>query len=269
MTLVSKLNFSKASGAAAVSASATTSSASTVSAAAPAGPVSSTTTTLHYGGALSSTNRLARKPDAKHHFRTLKRLETSARLENAGIPEIAAAAMLTISLRRLQSIKSSPDYLKVRMQITHGIIIDAESQLDLIKSQRKEMLAQLLPSAFQVLANELNAKATTITERKHQVDVARDIMDREGTFAKVSRAEIKPVDAFDFERMDEASRSIINTIRGIAAPATPIHAAAAVEVNNEFSNSHTLSQVDQQSALDKLEAEAAMLEALSMEGPVN
>ena len=232
--------------------------------------------TLHYGGSLTKNNHLSSKPDPKIIFKDQRRFETMIRLENAGITEAAAAAMLGVSLRRLSYLKKTPEYLAARMKITYGIVLDNAAQLDLIREQRKEMLTQLLPAAFQVLANELQTKATTIAERKHQVDVARDIMDREGSFAKVSRAEIKPVDAFDFERADEASRSIINTIRGIAPPAKPDTTEHAISTNDAFSNSHTLSQIDQQKALEALEEAAAtgkyeeeFLATLPTDGTVN
>jgi plasmid maintenance system antidote protein VapI len=232
--------------------------------------------TLHYGGSLTKKNHLSTKPDPKTLFREQRRFETMIRLEGAGITDRAAAAMLGVSVRRLEHLKKTPEYLTARMRITYGIILDNSSQLAMLREQRKEMLTQLLPQAFQVLANELQAKATTIAERKHQVDVARDIMDREGSFAKVSRAEIKPVDSFDFEHADEASRSIINTIRSIASPVAAVHSAASVETSEKFSNSHTLSQVDQQKALDALEEAAASgkyeeeyLATLPTDGTVN
>jgi hypothetical protein len=102
-------------------------------------------------------------------------------------------------------------------------------------------------------------------------------MDREGTFAKISRTEVKPVDSFDFETKDAESRSIIQAIRAVAAPASSsMHSKLAQDANAEFSNSHTLSAVDQQKALDTLEqvvlssAEGAeLLELIPTDGTVN
>ena len=231
--------------------------------------------TLHYGGSMNmKTARLGAKPKVGSTYRKQSRLETMVRLENAGLPESAAAAMLCISVPRLRTIKKSPEYLIARMQITHGIIVNKDARLSEIKAQRKELLTQMLPPALLVLANELQRPALNIAERKHQVAIAQDLLDREGTFAKVSRTEIKPVEAFDFEHVDEQSRSILNAIRNVApAPVGgPARAAAvtnyeeivthtleAVEANEAFSNSHTMSQTDQERALEKLEAEAAAM----------
>jgi len=247
---------------------------------------------LHFGGSmgkpggwLSASGRLSPRPAPGKTFKEQQRYTLMAQMENAGIPEAAQAAMLCISKHRLQHLKQKPDYQIVRLAITHGIIVDHASKSDIIREQRKEMLTMLLPEAWQSLANEIRAKATTLAERKHKAAIVQDLLDREGTFAKVSRTEIKPVDAFDFERADEASRSIISAIRGVApapraaGPMNPRdavtaflgeHTAAAIEANREFSNSHTLSAVDQQQALEALERAvledadtgAALLEAM-------
>ena len=230
---------------------------------------------FHYGGSLAKGGSIGANPRLGRQFKFLRHVETIVRLEEAGFPEAAAATMLVISVSRLRWYKRQPEYLEARLKITHGIILDQAGSLAQIKSQRKEMLTALLPAAFQVLANELQTKATTLHERKHQVDVARDLMDREGTFAKISRAEIKPVDSFDFERADEVSRSVIQAIKGFG-PQENAHTLAAIEANGKFSNSHTLSQTDQQKALEALEAAAAngefdaeMLEGLPTDGLVN
>lgn len=214
---------------------------------------------LHYGGSISTkTNRLGAKPSKGNSFRKLKRFEDIVRLESAGFTPTQIGAMLCISHTRVKTIQKSPDYLIARMKITHGIILDHEANLSMIKEQRREMLTQLLPPALQILANELQRPATTLAERKHQTALTLELMDREGTFAKVSRTEVKPVDSFDFESKDAESRSIINAIRAVAPPAIAgrtvgEHTAASIEANSEFSNSHTLSAMDQQAALDNLE----------------
>jgi len=211
-------------------------------------------TTLNYGGSLNRrTGRLGPKPKQGQHFKARKRLETICRLENAGFTRTQMAAMLVISNSRLGYLMRSPEYLAVRTALTHGIILDHDAQLSLIRAQGKEMLKQLLPPAFQLIANEIQRQPVTLAERKHQVALAQDLMDREGTFAKVSRTEVKPVDSFDFESVDGASRSIISAIRGTAAPSSGQHTREALDAHLEFSNCKTLSAVDQQEALKILE----------------
>lgn len=225
-------------------------------------PASACTVTnpLHYGGVISlKTGRLGQRAGKGHQFKAKRRLENISRLENAGFTKPQIAAMVSISVNRLSYIMKSADYLIVRMAITHGIVLDGDAQLAQIKAQRKEMLTQLLPPALQALANELQAPAVTVAERKLKASIVQDYFDREGTFAKISRTEIKPVEQFDFEKADAASNSLINTIRGVALPEQSQGALAALAANKEFSNSHTLNSIDQQLALKELEAEAESL----------
>ena len=232
--------------------------------------------TLNYGGTISAkTGKLGQKPVAGQQFKVRRRMETIARLENAGFTKAQISPMIGISTNRISHIMHTPEYLNIRIAITHGIVIDHEASLATIKAQRKEMLTQLLPPALQVIANELQAPATNLAERKHKAALAQDLMDREGTFAKVSRTEIKPVDVFDFERADMASQGIIAAIRNAAPPSTD-HSREAVQANKEFSNSHTLSAVDQQEALNALEEaassgefDAELLQILPTDGSVN
>lgn len=232
---------------------------------------SSTATHLHFGGSLTKNSRLGMKPQPGVTFKKQMRYEKAIRLENAGFGEQAISAMLCISLHRFKKLKQEPDYLAARIKITHGIILDQEGSLAQIKEQRKELLAQSLPAALQVLANELLAPAVTLAERKHKVEVARDLLDREGTFAKVSRTEVKPVDVFSFEEADKASHSVLEAIRAVA-PATKPRAdrigssalgvaddeiAATIATSEAFASGETIDASAQQQALDKLEAEAA------------
>lgn len=237
---------------------------------------SSTFTPLHYGGSISSkTGKLGQKPASGQQFKARRRMENMARLENAGFTKQQISPMLGISVNKVSVIMKSAEYLNIRIAITHGIVMDHEGSLATIKAQGKEMLRQLLPPALQIIANQLQQPATNLGERKHQAALAQDLMDREGTFAKVSRTEIKPVDHFDFEGADQASRSILQTIRSIAPPASD-HSKEAIDANVEFSNSKTISVDEQQRVLKELEDAASsgefsseLLEILPTAGGVN
>ena len=249
-------------------------------------PTSKLPATLHYGGTQNPKSAaLGPKPSAGKQFKTQKRFETIVRLETAGFSEAASAAMLCISVPRLRYLKKQSDYLIVRAKLTHGIILDWDSELSKVKEQRKELLTAMLPPALLCLSQEIQRPAITLAERKHQAQVAQDILDREGTFAKISRAEIKPVDHFEFERYDAASKGIIAALIGTGAAGLPnnvtqfnedgtpkapfgAHTLEAVAANEAFSNSHTLSQTDQEKALAQLEAEA-LLNGIDLTKPAN
>lgn len=228
-----------------------------------ASTMSSSNTTLHYGGSLrasSSTPGLSPRPKAGRgrpssngSFQAQKRFEMIARMENAGLPEAAIAPMLGISVPRLRYLKKLPEYLIVRMRITHGIILDNDAKVAEIKEQRKELLVQMLPPALQVLANTLLTQANSYPEKKLQVTVAQDILDRSDIYTKVSRTEVKPVSFFDFEKADEESSRVLAAIKN--APA--LQSSVDTDTARSFScGSESLTEEDQQLALSSLEAEA-------------
>lgn len=221
---------------------------------------------LHYGGSINPNGSISSKPQQGRVFKRQRRIEDIIRLENAGFSPVAIGAMLCISARRVIQTKATPEYLDARVRITHGIILDRDSRLSDIKEQRKEYLTQLLPDAWQFLAKEIQTPAQTLAERKHKLALTQDLLDREGTFAKVSRTEIKPVDSFDFEKADVESMAVIQALKGVTASQVQ-HTTEAIEANEKFSNSHTLSAVDQQAALDTLEEEA--LVAMPTNGEIN
>ena len=203
------------------------------------------------------------KPEMGRIFRTQKRLELIARMENAGIPESQMAQMLCISLPRLRQLKRSKDYLKARVKITLGLIIDQDLALAETREQRREVLTSLLPPALQVIANAVQRPPSCFAEHKLQVEVAQDILDREGTYAKISRSEVRPVEHFNWDAGGEAAREIVQIISQNQDPAmsytgdVSIRAAQLIEITKAFSTSGTITPEEQQSALRTVEAEGA------------
>lgn len=222
--------------------------------------------TLHYGGSARPAGSVtpglspapARgpgRPSQNTSFAAQKRFEMIARMENAAIPEGAIAPMLGISVPRLRYLKKTPEYLIVRMRITHGIILDHEAKVAEIREQRKEMLVQLLPAALQTVADTLLTQANTYAERKLKLEVAKDVLDRSDYFAKVSRTELKPVSFFDFEKSDQESANVMRTLKAVAqAPSLSDASISDIRSSNmEFSvGSKGLSSEEQQAALEAL-----------------
>jgi hypothetical protein len=217
---------------------------------------------LHFGGSPVNTNGgLGYKPEKNRTFKVQKRLELIVQLENAAMPEAATATMLCISVPRLRTIKKSADYLKTRMRLTYGIVVDHEAKLAQVKEQRKDILTSMLPQALQVIANVINNPAPTLSEKKLQVAVAQDIMDRQGDLAKISRTEVKPVSSFDWNPLDATNQSIFDVIRGAATARFGQSSGAThesqiedtLELSKAFSESSTIDIKEQQEALELLE----------------
>jgi hypothetical protein len=181
------------------------------------------------------------------------------RLENAGIPESAMGAMLGISVNRVRHIKKSVEYLAARIKITTGLIVDQDGALADIREQRKEMLTRMLPSALQVIANAVSTPALTLGERRFQHEVARDILDREGTFAKIAKSEVTTAPSFDWSIHEKTSIEILSVAASGSTPRRVGEAEGAVRrvsalqsIIDGFRNSKSLSAEQQQEALESL-----------------
>lgn len=224
--------------------------------------------TLFYGGTPAKTPyKVGCKPQSGTSFRKQRRHELIARMENAALPEGQIAVLLGISKDRLRTIKQHPDYLKARMAITLGIIVDTDAKLAEIREQRKDMLRQMLPPALQVIANAVNTPALSYAEKKLQVAVAQDILDREGTFAKISRTEVKPVEHFQWETADAEAHQVIDVLKGTlrvqqshversifgAPTTTSTEVEKIIEISRAFSSGAGPSPEAQQEAMNTLE----------------
>lgn len=210
---------------------------------------------LFYGGTPAKTPyKIGCKPGKSTTFKKQKRHELIARMENASLPEAQIATLLGLTVPRLRSVKQHPDYLKARMKVTLGIIVDQDASLDQIREQRKDFIRQMLPPALQVIANAIQTPAFSYADRKLQVSVAQDLLDREGTFAKISRSEVKPVEHFDWESTDAGATSVIDVIKGTLSFRE--HSSPGVEsileISRAFSTGQVLSSEAQQSALKNL-----------------
>ena len=223
---------------------------------------------LHYGGMPAKTPYgIGCKPQEGTSFKKQRRHELIARMENASLGEAQIAVLLGISVPRLRSIKQHPDYLAARMKVTLGLIVDQEASLAQIREQRKEFLIQNLPAALQVIANAVHTPAISLADRKLQLFAAQDLLDREGTFAKISRSEVKPVDGFDWASVDSQGSRAVDVVKGTLRVSqssevlgdSPSEAKKQIEkiieITRHFSAGKTPSVFDQQSALDELERE--------------
>lgn len=225
---------------------------------APAGPQQH----LHYGGTPTKTNGgIGCKPATARTFRQQQRYELMVKMETSQIPDHMAAPMLGISLTRYKQIKKSFEYLKVRMELTLGIIVDKGQRLEVVREQRKEVLTQMLPDALKVIAHVVSQPTPLLSlqDKKLQVAVAQDLLDREGSLAKVSKSEIRQVDEFNWKSLDDSNKSVFDVIRGAAQKNMQINASRiqdTINLSADFSNSKTIDVKEQQAALSELEAEA-------------
>lgn len=235
----------------------------------PSIPIS--TAQIHYGGTLNKRGRLSSRPIENRNFALLARIEKLVRLDlgiaNSGIvvPDADIARMIGRSARHVRVMRNRVEYLRMRIQIQTGIALETDASAKDIKNLRVEQFKSLLPDALRVIADELTRPATTIAERKFKASIAQDMMDREGSFTKISRSDSHIKVEHDYSTTDALASELLNTMDNSPAQNAELDADTrrVLEANSAFSNSETLSHDKQQHALDQLEIMAPLTEAIN------
>lgn len=218
----------------------------------PTGPTQAVYATLTRKG------RLGNKPREKTHFATEIILEKLVRLDLAKaqgkslITDHEIARILSRSVRSLAYLRKHQTYLKKRVELTTGIGMDTAKTVEESIRMQRMALRMLMPDALRTLADQLQTKAQSIQEKRLQTTVALEILDREGSFPKISRTDIHQKVEHDYSSLDMASKELLEALDSPARPAAEIE--SIIEVNKKFSNSETIDAELQQDTLAKLEA---------------
>jgi hypothetical protein len=166
---------------------------------------------------LTAKGNPSNKPQTGRNWRSYIRMEQLARLEATGsYSNIQLAAYFGVTLATIQVMKARPEYQAARIAHATGVLntISNESLKD-VENQTAE-IKDMVPLALRTLRDALvrgNAQTASVQERKLAMDASREILDREGQFAKVSRSEIKVSPEVDLERQTQIHdelRDILN-----------------------------------------------------------
>lgn len=217
-----------------------------------------------YGGSLTQTGRLGRRPQEKSIFKLEVLLERLVRFDLAKAqgqsllsdPDISR--VLGKSVRAINSIRSTVPYLRKRMEITTGISTDADGQVQISISKHKQMLEMGIPDAMRVILDTVRRpikSTTTLAESKFIVETARDLLDRQGSFPRISRTDAHLKVAHDFKETDGVSDEILRSLEGSVQEENPTETILqALAANKKFTHSETLSAVDMEKSLLELES---------------
>jgi hypothetical protein len=175
-----------------------------------------------------------------------------AKLQGAGIADVDIARILNRSVYSLARIRTKLDYLKIRTETTTGIPAGGYEYVNMSLAQRREMLRDAVPSALRVMVDILENKPSDTLGRRLQVEIAKEVLDREGTLAKVSKAEIHATHSHDYASIDGVSKELLDAMGGSTENLLET-VNEIVRTNEKFSNSETLSAQEQEAALAKLD----------------
>lgn len=119
--------------------------------------------------------------------RTFSRMERIARLSQRGWKDVEIAAYLGVTPQTIGLDKKSPDYIAIELRVTQGVITELDEELSQGEFLRNKLKKTLVPAALEALADAVLDKRVAL---KTRLEAASEILDREGTFAKVSRVGI-------------------------------------------------------------------------------
>lgn len=218
----------------------------------------------HYGGSLTPSGRLGRKPAENTQFRVEVLLERLVRFDLAKaqgtslMSDDDIARVLNRSKRRLNYTRGTVPYLKKRMEILTGISTDAADSVNVSISKHKQMLELAIPDALRVIMDTVRRPITmniSLAEKKFVVETARDILDRQGSFPRISRTDAHVKHEHNFAESDEVSRDLLDSLDGPVQSKSPTESILqALAMNEKFSKSDTLSSQEMEASLVALEA---------------
>jgi hypothetical protein len=167
-------------------------------------------------GLKTPTGKVSSKFAAGRTWKRQMRIERAVRLEMMGMfSEEEISAQIGITKQALQYIKKTPSYLSKRVALSSGIVAVMDSELLLTRENLKQEVQEMIPSALIVLRNTILAGAragSSLNERKLAVSVSQDMLDREGTLAKVSKTSVtleKETSLKDYDSTADAMLAVL------------------------------------------------------------
>ena len=141
-------------------------------------------------------------------FRKVLLMENIARLELKLVPVAAMSNALGVSPVRIGQIKRSAEYLRLRESIRSGVIAQMDLGMYQSEEYKQNYFQTLMPAALRVLAEQLLQRPSGPAGQALQAKIAMEFLDRVGTFAKVSRTEVKAQVSHNYSEVDEVANSV-------------------------------------------------------------
>lgn len=155
------------------------------------------------------------------NFRRHLRMEKVARLEASGkFSNAEIAQIVGVTVQALWYIKAHPDYLRKRAELATGVISDIETEVRRDQAAILNEIQDSLPSALRVLRNAVERGAVegaSVQEIKIGMEAAKEILDRDGTFSKVSKTEIKVKQVPDQAKVEATEIDLLSVLQAAHA----------------------------------------------------
>src|SRR5271155_4082108 len=196
--------------------------------------------------ATTPSGNISSKPNGRHTFRRQLKIEKIARYTVQGYSDDEIALVMGITKVYVSMLRRTPEFLSICTSLTTGVISDLDALTKQDLETKQDDLRALLPDAMLALRDILYDKSNP----RLRLEAAKQIMDREGTLAIVSKSEIKKKVEFDFSEHDKNTNDLLSIMQGAA----PLSASSALdEFINSVEDPDGIEKVKQQLDLGQLE----------------
>ena len=216
---------------------------------------------VHYGASIGKTGRLSQHPYEGHQYKTIVRIDKLVSFDifkasnpTGGLSDAEIAKAMGTSERYIQQIRKKPFYLKRRMERTTGIALNNDFTVEQTVALNRKVLKEMMPVALRVIADQLQTIPQTLDDKKHIAKIALEVLDREGTFPKISRTDVHQKVEHDWSKADGVSKELLDAMEGPAQEAEPVSILEQLKITQSFSNSETLSSETQSKLMGELES---------------
>lgn len=165
-----------------------------------------------YNGAAAGTQTATHKG---RQWRRLIRIEKAALLTLKGFPNDAIAMHIGIHTQTLVYLKQTPEFKARMIALQTGII----EQHDLAVREDEEYQRQEIKSMVPIALLKMRELVTSANQHI-AYKAAQDILDREGTHAKVSRTAIDIKEQVNLSVVNQVASSIMDVLAGVPKPPT-------------------------------------------------
>lgn len=124
-------------------------------------------------------------PKGKHHSKTIDKIRIACRLEllNLGVRDQEIAAYIGMSSTSYSLLKKTKIYQQLHLQYLTGVLSNADEEVTNNFDYQRRILARGVPIA---LENLLRAASQRL-DAKLNFEASKELLDRHGVHAKVSR----------------------------------------------------------------------------------
>jgi hypothetical protein len=168
-------------------------------------------------------------PKGKHHSKTIDKIRIACRLEmlNLGIRDQEIAAYLGMSKTSYSLLKKTKIYQQLHLQYLTGVLSDADTEVTNNFEYQRRILARGVPIA---LENLLRAASQRV-DSKLNFEASKELLDRHGVHAKVSRIGLPTIDQDVATAKDnEVAQEVLQALA--KSKAAPAEAPAEITIDS-------------------------------------